>query len=375
MDVDRALARSREIVIADADRTNATLSAYFQGVVTPPSADDAEMRDWFAAFVERQIAEHFNALIDLGAGDLILKQLAREVGLTAFLERYSIRPVAVHLLGPDPDDLAYLHDVERDGLFAPAATILVLNAALVPLAAVTRSLPDAIRELLARRPSPASPAATGSRAALPPPNDAAASGEADMAELVERMRAAARQAGIDDDGPLTPLLEAFVLTLTRLGTLTPHRPQCADQCRSRHGPCCRARPGAARGRCRDRTVPRRPRRRQGRDHPRCRPPHRPQRRCRPHPSRPRGRPQFCTDRRGRKAFNKDTGPLADMSHPEAERVALAHLFAGAIGSYKNPHSHRTVNLTDLLGSVGANCACLALVAHHRDAPEALSCLG
>lgn len=130
--VDRALARGREIVIADADRTNATLSAYFQDVVTPPSADDAEMRDWFAAFVERQIAEHFNALIDLGAGDLILKQLAREVGLTAFLERYGIRPVAVHLLGPDPDDLAYLHDVERDGLFAPAATILVLNAALVP---------------------------------------------------------------------------------------------------------------------------------------------------------------------------------------------------------------------------------------------------
>lgn len=130
--VDRALAHGRDIVIADADRTNATLSAYFQGVVTPPSADDADMRDWFAAFVERQIAEHFNALIDLGAGDLILKQLAREIGLTAFLERYDIRPVAVHLLGPDPDDLAYLHDVEQDRLFAPAATILVLNAALVP---------------------------------------------------------------------------------------------------------------------------------------------------------------------------------------------------------------------------------------------------
>ncbi len=38
----------------------------------------------------------------------------------------------MHLLGPDPDDLAYLHDVEQDGLFAPAATILVLNEALVP---------------------------------------------------------------------------------------------------------------------------------------------------------------------------------------------------------------------------------------------------
>jgi uncharacterized protein (TIGR02391 family) len=49
----------------------------------------------------------------------------------------------------------------------------------------------------------------------------------------------------------------------------------------------------------------------------------------------------------RKAFDKNTGPLTEMAHPETERDALAHLFAGAIGSYKNPHSHRTVNLTDL----------------------------
>ncbi len=130
--VGRALARGREVVIADADRTNATLSAFFDSVVTPPSADEADMRDWFAAFVERQIADRFNAIIDLGGGDLILKQLAREIGLTAFLESHAIRPVAVHLLGPDRDDLAYLHDVEQDGIFAPAATILVLNEALVP---------------------------------------------------------------------------------------------------------------------------------------------------------------------------------------------------------------------------------------------------
>jgi uncharacterized protein (TIGR02391 family) len=48
----------------------------------------------------------------------------------------------------------------------------------------------------------------------------------------------------------------------------------------------------------------------------------------------------------RKAFDKDKGPLADQKQPEAEREALAHLFAGAIGSYKNSHSHRTVGLTD-----------------------------
>lgn len=47
------------------------------------------------------------------------------------------------------------------------------------------------------------------------------------------------------------------------------------------------------------------------------------------------------------AFNKDKGPLTDHSQPDGERTALAHLFAGAIGSYKNPHSHRTVRLDDL----------------------------
>lgn len=48
----------------------------------------------------------------------------------------------------------------------------------------------------------------------------------------------------------------------------------------------------------------------------------------------------------RKAFDKVNGPLSDQRQPEAEREALAHLFAGAIGSYKNPHSHRTVTIND-----------------------------
>lgn len=48
----------------------------------------------------------------------------------------------------------------------------------------------------------------------------------------------------------------------------------------------------------------------------------------------------------RKAFDKSNGPLTDSSLPEAEREALSHLFAGSIGSYKNPQSHRNVSITD-----------------------------
>lgn len=53
----------------------------------------------------------------------------------------------------------------------------------------------------------------------------------------------------------------------------------------------------------------------------------------------------------RKAFHPDNGPLTDRSLPEAERQSLQHLFAGAIGSYKNPRSHQTVSITDPLEAV------------------------
>jgi uncharacterized protein (TIGR02391 family) len=48
----------------------------------------------------------------------------------------------------------------------------------------------------------------------------------------------------------------------------------------------------------------------------------------------------------RKAFNPNNGPLSNQAHPIAEREALSGLFASAIGSYKNPLSHRTVEIRD-----------------------------
>jgi len=48
----------------------------------------------------------------------------------------------------------------------------------------------------------------------------------------------------------------------------------------------------------------------------------------------------------RKAFDLDDGPLTDKTAEPGERQALSDLFAGAIGLYKNPHSHRNVQLSD-----------------------------
>jgi len=48
----------------------------------------------------------------------------------------------------------------------------------------------------------------------------------------------------------------------------------------------------------------------------------------------------------RRAFHRDNGPLTDCEAEDAEKEGLMALFAGAIGSYKNPHFHRRVALYD-----------------------------
>jgi uncharacterized protein (TIGR02391 family) len=48
----------------------------------------------------------------------------------------------------------------------------------------------------------------------------------------------------------------------------------------------------------------------------------------------------------REAFAVEKGPLTDMVAPASEREARLALFAGALGSYKNPQSHPHVNLDD-----------------------------
>ena len=48
----------------------------------------------------------------------------------------------------------------------------------------------------------------------------------------------------------------------------------------------------------------------------------------------------------RQAFSQDAGPLRDRELVTGERRAIMELYAGAMGAFKNPLSHRTVDFDD-----------------------------
>jgi uncharacterized protein (TIGR02391 family) len=70
----------------------------------------------------------------------------------------------------------------------------------------------------------------------------------------------------------------------------------------------------------------------------------------------------------RKAFDVGGGPLTDPAQAAAEQQATSDLFAGAMGMFKNPSSHRQVNFDD--PSVAAEIILLAdLLLRMLDAVE------
>jgi uncharacterized protein (TIGR02391 family) len=50
----------------------------------------------------------------------------------------------------------------------------------------------------------------------------------------------------------------------------------------------------------------------------------------------------------RKAFHPDTGPLTFLDGEAGERQGVSDIFAGAMGAYRNPFSHRVIGVADAL---------------------------
>ncbi len=130
--VETARFGGREVMVSDIDRTNPTLADYFADVARPTDTKDGEVSKFFDSFVSEFVGSDISsAVVDFGGGDQILKALSADmVEMVDWMQGLNVEPVVLHFIGPDPNDLAYLRDLER--VLAPPCTAVILNQGLVP---------------------------------------------------------------------------------------------------------------------------------------------------------------------------------------------------------------------------------------------------
>jgi hypothetical protein len=125
--IDRQRARGADVVVADGDRTNATLSARYPDATRPDDISEAAARRWLERTIGMVVDQGKHVVLDMGGGDTHLFDLAQELQLVRLLEDAQLPVCAWHLMGNSPDDTSVLEAAERRALFTPVRTALMLN--------------------------------------------------------------------------------------------------------------------------------------------------------------------------------------------------------------------------------------------------------
>jgi hypothetical protein len=125
--------RNPRLQVWNSDGYNETnsISRFMPDAKTPQHHDLDDLKAWYEERMQEQVTERFDAVLDVGGNDPLIKNMAHEVRLVTTLRRLGVRLVAAHVFGPDKADLDYLDQTMRDNLFVPEATLLVPNLGLV----------------------------------------------------------------------------------------------------------------------------------------------------------------------------------------------------------------------------------------------------
>ena len=119
--IDRARNAGREVIPADGDRSNATLTSYYKDAARPRSAHDPDVFEWITGLIEKMALDRTSVALDLGGGDRTLEAYSREFPLLEFCQEDGIRlvraeqhpRVGVRRHTPDRRQLLALPRVER----------------------------------------------------------------------------------------------------------------------------------------------------------------------------------------------------------------------------------------------------------------------
>lgn len=132
-----ARSRGRAVVIVDGDLRNPTLATLYPpgtpgGATQPPSDEIPDVVGFIGDRLSAVATDRVSMVLDLGGGDRVLSEVARELPLVEFCDARSIRSLALYMCGPEQDDFEHILAIHRAGYFRAARSILILNEHLVP---------------------------------------------------------------------------------------------------------------------------------------------------------------------------------------------------------------------------------------------------
>ena len=134
--IQRARRDGREILIADGDRNNATLSGLYPpgmpgGALQPRSGEIADASGWVTEVISRMASERVSMVLDMGGCDKVLSEHANDMALPAFCASSGVRTLAIYMIGPDADDLRHVVNIFEAGYFRADRALVVMNESMV----------------------------------------------------------------------------------------------------------------------------------------------------------------------------------------------------------------------------------------------------
>ena len=89
----------------------------------------ADGKTWLAEVMNRELGKVVGCARSWG-GDRLLLEFKRDLHLIEFCEEVGIEPLALYVLGPEPEDLRHIVTIHRAGYFKAKRTLLISTRGL-----------------------------------------------------------------------------------------------------------------------------------------------------------------------------------------------------------------------------------------------------